>query len=39
MRRSILLLSAGLTALSAGVAFAQNATPHNLVLFLSLIHI
>jgi hypothetical protein len=34
MRRSILLLSAGLTLLSAGVAFAQNATPHNLVLFV-----
>jgi arylsulfatase A-like enzyme len=33
MRRSIVLLSAGLT-LSAGLASAQNATPHNLILFI-----
>jgi hypothetical protein len=34
MRRSIVLLSAGLTVLSAGAAFAQNSTPHNLILFV-----
>src|SRR6266576_978128 len=34
MRRSILLLSAGLTLLSAGMASAQNSTPHNLILFI-----
>src|SRR5580700_11734186 len=34
MRRSIVLLSAGLTLLSAGTAFAQNNTPHNLILFV-----
>ena len=34
MRCSLVLLSAGLTLLSAGVAFAQNATPHNLILFV-----
>jgi hypothetical protein len=34
VRRSILLLSAGLTLLSAGMAFAQNAAPHNLILFV-----
>jgi arylsulfatase A-like enzyme len=34
MRRSILLLSAGLTVLSAGTASAQNNTPHNLILFV-----
>jgi arylsulfatase A-like enzyme len=34
MRRSILLLSAGLTLLSAGTAFAQNGTPHNVILFV-----
>jgi predicted AlkP superfamily pyrophosphatase or phosphodiesterase len=34
MRRSIMLLSAGLTVLSTGVAFAQNATPRNLILFV-----
>ena len=34
MRRSIVLLSAGLTLLSAGIASAQNATPHNLILFV-----
>ncbi len=34
MRCSLVLLSAGLTLLSTGVAFAQNATPHNLILFV-----
>src|SRR5471032_721994 len=34
MRRSIVLLSAGLAVLSTGTAFAQNATPHNLILFV-----
>src|SRR6185437_16023239 len=35
MRRAILLLSAGLTTLFAGVALAaDNATPHNLILFV-----
>jgi hypothetical protein len=34
MRRSIVLLSAGLTLLSAGTAFAQNNTPRNLILFV-----
>src|SRR6202158_3785128 len=34
MRRSLVLLSAGLTMLSAGMAFAQNSTPHNLILFI-----
>src|SRR3979411_3114402 len=34
MRRSILLLSAGLTLLSAGVVSAQNVAPHNLILFI-----
>src|SRR5580704_17590773 len=34
MRRPILWLSAGLTLLSAGTALAQNATPHNLILFV-----
>jgi predicted AlkP superfamily pyrophosphatase or phosphodiesterase len=34
MRRSILLLSAGMVALSAGMASAQNSTPHNLILFV-----
>jgi len=34
MRRSIISLSAGLTLLSAGTAFAQNATPRNLILFV-----
>jgi len=34
MRRSTLLLSAGLTLLSAGMASAQNNKPHNLVLFV-----
>jgi hypothetical protein len=34
MRRSLVLLSASLTLLSAGMAFAQNSTPHNLILFI-----
>ena len=34
MRRSILLLSTALTLLSAGTSFAQNSTPHNLILFV-----
>ena len=34
MRRSLATLSAGLTLLSAGMASAQNATPHNLILFV-----
>ncbi len=34
MRRSILLLSAGMLVLSAGMASAQNSTPHNLILFV-----
>jgi predicted AlkP superfamily pyrophosphatase or phosphodiesterase len=34
MHRSLTLLSAGLTLLSGGVASAQNATPHNVILFV-----
>ena len=34
MRRTIVILSAGLVALSAGAASAQNATPRNLILFV-----
>ena len=34
MHRSIVMLSAGLVALSTGLAFAQNATPRNLILFV-----
>src|ERR1700732_5255011 len=34
MRRSIVWLSAGLTVLSAGMASAQNSTPHNVILFI-----
>jgi predicted AlkP superfamily pyrophosphatase or phosphodiesterase len=34
MRRSILLLSAGLTVLSVATAFAQSSPPRNLVLFI-----
>src|SRR3954451_22831318 len=34
MRRPLVLLCAGLTLLSSGAAFAQNATPHNLILFI-----
>src|SRR6202171_4058937 len=34
MRRSIVLLSAGLTLLYAGVASAQNGTPRNLIMFI-----
>src|SRR3984893_16889491 len=34
MRRSLVLLAAGLTFLSGGAAFAQNNTPRNLILFV-----
>src|ERR1700687_1419544 len=34
MHRSTVLLSAGLTLLSAGVASAQNNAPHNMILFV-----
>jgi hypothetical protein len=34
MRRSIVLLSAGLMLLSTGMASAQKSTPHNLILFV-----
>src|SRR5713226_8286409 len=34
MRRSILLLSAGMVVLCAGMAFAQNSRPHNMILFI-----
>jgi hypothetical protein len=34
MRRTIVLLSASLIALSVGAASAQNATPRNLILFI-----
>jgi len=34
MRHSLVLLSAGLTVLSAGMASAQNSTPRNLILFV-----
>src|SRR5476649_1281829 len=34
MRRSLVLLSAGLITLTAGTAFAQNGPPHNLILFV-----
>src|SRR5256885_8987613 len=34
MRRTIVLLSAGLIALTAGAASAQNAAPRNLILFV-----
>src|SRR6202140_399859 len=34
MRRSLMLLSAGLTLMSAGMASAQNSSSHNLILFV-----
>src|SRR5882724_9008212 len=34
MHRSLVLLSAGLTMLSAGMASAQNSAPRNLILFV-----
>src|SRR3954471_323930 len=34
MRRSLVLLSAGLTVLSTGFSSAQNNTPRNLILFV-----
>ena len=34
MRRSLMLLSAGLTFISAGMASGQNGPPHNVILFV-----
>src|ERR1700710_2214335 len=34
MRRSLMLLSAGLTVLTTGLASAQNSAPRNLILFV-----
>src|ERR1700723_578948 len=34
MRRSVVMLSAGLVLMSAGTACAQSNTPHNLILFV-----
>jgi Type I phosphodiesterase / nucleotide pyrophosphatase len=34
MRRFVVMLSAGLLLASAGAAFAQNSTPHNIILFV-----
>ncbi len=34
MRRSVVMLSAGLMLFSAGTSFAQNSTPHNVILFI-----
>jgi hypothetical protein len=34
MRRSVVMLSAGLLWVSAGTAFGQNGTPHNVILFV-----
>jgi hypothetical protein len=34
MRRSVVMLSAGLFLLFAGTAFSQNNTPHNIILFV-----
>ena len=34
MCRSVVMLSAGLMLLSAGTSFAQNSTPHNVILFI-----
>jgi hypothetical protein len=34
MRRSVVMLSAGLIWVSAGAAFGQNGTPHNILLFV-----
>src|SRR6202166_2723419 len=34
MRRSMVLLSAGLTLVSTGAASAQNGTPRNVILFI-----
>src|ERR1700736_2712330 len=34
MRRSMVLLAAGLTLVSTGAASAQNGTPHNMILFI-----
>src|SRR6202790_1457027 len=34
MRRTVVMLSAGLMLVSAGTSFAQNSTPHNVILFV-----
>jgi Type I phosphodiesterase / nucleotide pyrophosphatase len=34
MRRPVVMLSAGLMLMSASTAFAQNSTPHNIILFV-----
>src|SRR5580692_12255861 len=34
MRRSVVMLSAGLVWMSAGTAFGQNSRPHNIILFV-----
>jgi hypothetical protein len=34
MRRTVVMLSAGLMLVSAGGAFAQSSTPHNVILFV-----
>src|ERR1700719_600060 len=34
MRRSVVMLSAGLMLFSAGTSFAQNSRPHNVILFI-----
>ena len=34
MRRSLVLLTIGTALLSGGTAVAQNATPHNVILFV-----
>jgi type I phosphodiesterase/nucleotide pyrophosphatase len=34
MRRSVVMVSAGLILLSAGSAFSQNSRPHNVILFV-----
>ena len=34
MRRTVGMLSAGLMLVSVGTSFAQNSTPHNVILFV-----
>src|SRR6202048_664062 len=34
MRRTVVMLSAGLMWVAAGTSFAQNSTPHNVILFI-----
>src|SRR6202790_3808955 len=34
MRRTVVMLSSGLMLFSAGTSFAQNSTPHNVILFI-----